>query len=174
MRSLIAALTLVAVPAAFAADWKVVETPDFSVNLPGAAAKKEMVEQAESGEVKITIWGVQTPNAFFAVSIADYPKGIDGDVLERVRDGAMASVQATLERDVGVFLDSAAGAPKKKYEGREFDATTKSGIKLAARLFLVENRLYQMICVSPKTAFDSAAYKKFVESFKLRHAAASR
>lgn len=157
---------MLAAPAGFAAEWKLLETPDFSVNLPGVANKKEMTEQATGGNVKVTIWGVQTPNAFFAVSTADYPTGIDASVLERVRDGAMSSVQAELGKDVAVLLDSANA--KKKYAGREFDANTKTGIKLAARLFLVEKRLYQMICVSPSGTFSAADFKHFADSFKLK------
>lgn len=165
MRSLTLALTL-ATAAASAADWKTLDTDEFSVTLPGTANKKEMVEQSNSGAVKVTVWGVQTSNAFFAVSIADYPTGIDGDVLGRVRDGAMASVQATVGKDVPLVINS--GNLKKKYPGREFDANTKTGIKLAARLFLVDKRLYQMICVSPSGSFSSADFKQFADSFKLK------
>jgi hypothetical protein len=173
----ILALMLVA-PAAWAADWKPLDTKDFSVSLPGEAKMQEGTEQTEAGPVKTTTWGVQTAGkdgAFFAVSIADYPAGMMGKavpskVLEGARDGAMANVGGTVEKDVGVFLDS--GTPKKKYPGREFNGSTKSGLKLAARLYLVDDRLYQMICVSPKAAFNDADFKQFADSFKLKLAAA--
>ena len=91
-------------------------------------------------------------------------------VLEGARDGAMANVNGTVEKDFSVFLDS--GLPKKKYPGREFDGSTTSGLKLAARLFLVDDRLYQLISVSPKATFNAADFKKFADSFKLKAAAA--
>ena len=169
-RSILAALVL-ASTTVFAAEWKLLETPDFSVKLPGEAKKKEVTQQASSGEVKITVWGVQTANAFFAVSTADYAaQGLESDELVKVRDGAIESMQATLEKDSVVSLDSP--TTKKKYTGREFAAKTKTGIKFAARLFLVEKRLYQIICVSPHGSFSAADFKVFADSFKLRPAMA--
>ena len=81
----------------------------------------------------------------------------------------MANAGGTVEKDIGIFLDS--GTPKKKWPGREFDGTTTSGLKLAARLFLVDDRLYQMICVTPKASFNADNFKKFADSFKLKPAA---
>lgn len=170
-------LCLLAAPAAFAQPvaWKTVDAPTFTVELPGAAEMKEGVEKTQAGDVKTTTWGLQTDAAFYAVSIADYPPGMMGaavpsKVLEGARDGAMANVNGTVEKDFSVFLDS--GLPKKKYPGREFDGSTTSGLKLAARLFLVDDRLYQLISVSPKATFNAADFKKFADSFKLKAAAA--
>lgn len=171
---------MLAAPAAYAAEWKPLDTRDFSVSLPGEAKMQEGVEQTEAGPVKTTTWGVQTTGttgkegSFFAVSIADYPPGmmakaVPSKVLEGARDGAMANVGGTVEKDVGLFLDS--GLPKKKYPGREFNGSTKSGLKLAARLYLVDDRLYQMICVSPKATFNDVDFKQFADSFKLKSAA---
>ena len=155
--------------------WQSLDAPTFTVDVPGVPEMKEGVEQTKAGPVKTTTWSIKTQGAFFAVSIADYPKGAMGNampvkVLEGARDGAMANVGGTVEKDISVFLDS--GTPKKKYPGREFDGTTKSGLKLAARLFLVEDRLYQLICVTPKAGFNAADFKKFADSFKLKKAAA--
>ncbi len=174
MTATLLALMLAGAPAPGALDWKPLDNPAFSVNLPGDAKPQDGTEQTEAGPVKTTTWGVQTPGdkgAFFAVSIADYPPGmmakaVPSKVLEGARDGAMANVGGTVEKDVGVFLDS--GLPKKKYPGREFNGNTKSGLKLAARLYLVDDRLYQMICVSPKAAFNDADFKVFADSFKLK------
>ena len=121
-----------------------------------------------------TTWSTQTAGAFYAVSIADYPKGmmkaaLPSKVLEGARDGAMANVGGKVDQDFAVFLDS--GTPKKKYPGREFNGNTTQGIKLAARLFLVDDRLYQMISVSPIAAFNAADFKKFADSFKLKASA---
>ena len=174
-RSLLAVALLVA-PVSFASDWKTIDGKDFSVSAPGEAKTTEGTEQTEAGPVKTVTWAVQTSTAFYAVSVADYPAGmmknaVPSKVLEGARDGAMANVGGTVEKDLGVFLDS--GTPKKKYPGRDFNGTTKAGIKLAARLFLVDDRLYQMICVSPKDSFNEADFKKFADSFKLKGVAAA-
>ena len=38
-------------------------------------------------------------------------------------------------------------------------------------MFLVDDRLYQMISVSPIAAFNAADFKKFADSFKLKASA---
>lgn len=176
MKTLTAALVLVssvalAQAAAAPPTWAPVDGPTFTAEMPGTASVKEGTEQTAAGPVKTTTWGVQTNGAFFAISIADYPPGmmanaVPSKVLEGARDGAMANVGGTVEKDIGVFLDS--GIPKKKYPGREFDGSTKSGLKLAARLYLVDDRLYQLICVTPKAGFNAADFKRFADSFKLK------
>ncbi len=160
----------VAAPLADAA-WETLDAPTFTVELPAKASMKEGEEKTAAGPVKTTTWSAQTAGAFYAVSIADYPAGmmtkaVPSKVLEGARDGAMANVGGKVEKDFAVFLDS--GTPKKKYPGREFDGTTGAGIKMAARLFLVDDRLYQMISVSPIAAFNEADFKKFADSFKLK------
>lgn len=169
-----AALAQAAAPAPMA--WAPLDGPTFTAEMPGAPSVKEGTEQTQAGPVKTTTWGVQTNGAFFAISTADYPPGmmtnaVPSKVLEGARDGAMANVGGTVEKDIGMFLDS--GLPKKKYPGREFDGTTKSGLKLAARLFLVDDRLYQLICVTPKAGFNAADFKRFADSFKLKKGGAA-
>ena len=151
--------------------WQALDTATFTVDLPGAATMKEGVEKTKAGDVNTTTWSVQTAGAFYAVSIADYPQGmmkaaLPVKVLEGARDGAMANVGGTVEKDFAVFLDS--GVAKKQYPGREFNGTTTQGIKLAARLFLVDDRLYQMISVSPISSFSEEDFTKFADSFKLK------
>jgi hypothetical protein len=163
--------TPVAPEAVAAKGWQTIDNASFSVEVPGAPKVEEGTEQTAAGAVKTTTWGVQGSSSFFAVSTADYPPGmmaaaVPSKVLEGARDGAMANVGGTVEDDIGVFLDS--GLPKKKYPGREFNGSTKSGLKLAARLFLVDDRLYQLICVSPKASFNADDFKKFADSFKLK------
>ena len=153
------------------AEWQKLETDTFTAELPGKAAMKEGEESTAAGKVKTLTWSAQTPGAFFAVSVADYPAGmmskaIPSKVLEGARDGAMANVGGKIEKDFAVFLDS--DTPKKKWPGREFDGTTEAGIKMGARLFLVGDRLYQMICVSPTAAYNETDFKKFADSFKLK------
>lgn len=171
---LLASAALAQAPAA-APTWGPVDGPTFTAEMPGTPSVKEGTEQTAAGAVKTTTWGVQTQGAFFAISIADYPPGmmanaVPSKVLEGARDGAMANVGGTVEKDIGLFLDS--GIPKKKYPGREFDGSTKSGLKLAARLYLADDRLYQLICVTPKAQYNPEDFKRFADSFKLKKAGA--
>ena len=156
--------------------WQPLETPEFSVLVPGKAKATEGTEQTEAGPVKTVTWAIQTVGPFFAVSTADYPAGkmsnaTTSKVLEGARDGAMQNVQGVVEKDAPVFLELE--GRKKRYEGREFFGSTKAGIRIGARLFLVDDRLYQLICVSPRRDFTEEEFRKFVDSFKVKSAVAA-
>jgi hypothetical protein len=171
-----AAAAPIAEPPPVPVAWQALETATFTIDVPGAAKMQEGIEKTQAGPVNTTTWSIQTGTAFYAVSIADYPKGmmaaaVPSKVLEGARDGAMANVGGKVDKDFTVFLES--GVAKKKYPGREFDGVTNAGVKMAARLFLVDDRLYQMIAVSPVPQFNPEDFKKFADSFKLKPAAAA-
>src|SRR5205085_2073572 len=100
--------------------WAPLDAPSFTAEMPGTPNLKEGKEQTAAGDVKTVTWGVQTAGAFYAISTADYPPGmmtnaLPSKVLEGARDGAMANVGGTIEKDISVFLP--APGLKKKYPG---------------------------------------------------------
>lgn len=158
-----------AAPAIAAVEWRPLETADFAVSLPGAPVATQSVE--ENGAMTTSSWALQTPNAYFAVSATDFQTGTLSNaepsrILAASRDEALTSAKAVLEKDAAVFLEGA--AKKKKYEGREFFANAPTDVRLATRLFVVDDRLYQLMMASTKSGFNEDAFRKFVDSFKLK------
>lgn len=165
------AFAQLAQPQPQAPKWYPIDATLFTAEMPGIPNVKEGKEKANDTEVKMVTWGSAVNDVYYALAVAEYPPGVmqaglPGKFLESSRDGAMAQVNATVEHDTMVFLDS--GIPKKKYPGREFDGSTPAGLKVAARVFLVDDRLFQLIVVAKAKVFNAADFKRFADSFKLK------
>ena len=163
-------VALLAVPA-FAEEWKEVGNETFTAVLPGDPKVQDDAVETAAGKMKTRTWASQKANAYYAISMVSYPpdlvhKSIPSKMLEGARDGALANIQATLEKDYGVFIDS--GIPKKKWPGRELFANAPQGMRYAARLYLVDAELYQIIVVRKASEGSDDDFKKIVESFKLK------
>ncbi len=169
---LLVAAALAAPPAVRAEDWKKVETPTFEALLPCAQPKlEEQAMETQIGQARMRMWQCETKDAFAALSTVEYPadavaKAVPAKMLDGARDGALANINGTLEREVPILLDS--GQPKKKWPGREFAGVTPAGIVYEARIYLVDNRLYQLALVHPKASDVAATFKKLADSFKLK------
>jgi hypothetical protein len=167
MRLAVAAVVLWTATAV-AADWKHVKDADFEIDLPGEAKVESDTTDTAIGKVTNTMHQVVVGKAMYALSYADYPadfekKAIPSKALEGARDGAVANINATLVNDTPVFVDS--GMPKRKWPGRDFSATTPQGVKYAARIILVGNRLYQIVAVGEGT-YDEATLERMKSTFK--------
>ena len=170
MRPYLLLVVLCAVPA-FAEDWKEVGNDVFTAQMPGDPKVEDSAVDTEAGKMKTRTWSSQKGNAYYAIAMVGYPpdlvhKSIPSKMLEGARDGALANIQATLEKDYGVFIDS--GIPKKKWPGRELFANAPQGMRYAARLYLVDAELYQIIVVRKASEGSDEDFKKMVASFKLK------
>jgi len=102
------------------------------------------------------------------VGYSDYPEEMvkESDpekILDGSRDGAVRNANGKLVLENKISLD---GNP-----GRELviDAKGKGGqdATMKARVFLVKNRLYQVMVVAPKGQVSGAEIDDFLKSFKL-------
>lgn len=168
-------IVLCAVPAS-AEDWTAVGNETFAALLPGDPQVKDDAVETAAGKMKTRTWSSQRSGAYFAIAMVSYPpdlvhKSIPSKMLEGARDGALANIQGVIEKDYGVFIDS--GLPKKKWPGREIFATAPQGMRYAARLYLIDADLYQLIVVRKSAEGTDDDFKKLVESFKLKPPAAA-
>jgi hypothetical protein len=99
-----------------------------------------------------------TQFAVFAVSYADLPPKISGskNLLDRVRKGVLAGISGKLK--------STSNISHKGYPGREFQATADSGL-YTSRIFLVNNRLYQLVVVVMPNKVSADEVRFFLSSF---------
>ncbi len=156
---------------AWAEEWKSLETPDFSVSFPGEVKRSERSDDTQAGSVKTQIWSVDLEHQSFTFAVSEYApeqlkKSSPATMLEFARDGAMANVGGTLDKDAPTTLDS--GEPKKKWPGREFSFHTEKGLQFNSRAFLVSNRLFSLLVVHDGTVKDSADFVRFADSLKLK------
>jgi hypothetical protein len=170
MQRLMLLTAVVCAQLASAADWKPFNGGEYSISFPGTPTTSSRTDQTGIGPVKSSVVTVELPHQSFTLAITEYPldlvkKSQPAKMLEGARDGAVANVQGTLDKDIAVQLDS--GDPKKKWPGREFTAHTSKAV-MASRLYLVNNKLYSLLLVRDQTVTDDADFTRFADSLKLK------
>lgn len=141
------------------------ETPfagdGFRVAFPG---KPKITTQAVPG-VTLKMWLVEKKTGAFFVAVANLPEpvppGMEKVVLDKARDGALKNARAELKAE----KDIQAG----KHPGREIVAglNQPQGALLRLRLFLVGQRLYQVMVVGQAEFVEDRTGTAFLDSFAL-------
>ncbi len=148
--------------------WKEFQSKEggFSVLLPGAPVEEKQAVQTELGpiEVRTFTFGLKENVGAYVVSFNDYPvelvKQSDPQkMLDGARDGAVRTVKGRLLSEKKITLD---GAP-----GRELRIEAPGTLVIQSRIYLVKNRLYQILAVTQKEKAADAEITKFRDSFKL-------
>ena len=125
------------------------------------------------GRVTAHLYSSERPDSYFAVGYSDYPAGL---VLGSSPESLFAGVRDTwVKRLNGKLLSSGPIRLKQKdhpieYQGLEFTAEGKVkdiDTHLHARVYLVDQRLYQVIAMARKAEFPQATVNTFLNSFKL-------
>jgi hypothetical protein len=136
----------------------------FKVQMPGTPTEKS---QSAMG-LTVKAWSLEEGNGAYVVSATDLPAALIGQgaaaleqQLDSAREGAMRSSGSKLTKEEKITL---AG----KYPGRhiEADVPSKNG-KMKARIYIVGNRLYQVLAVGTESWMSSGDVTKFLESLEL-------
>ena len=159
-----AAAALVFSATARAEEWKEQSLKDCqcTASFPGTPQTRTQKMQSAVGSLDSTMFLLEVPGqAFYALAYVDYPKELAAkpdELLDGARDGAVAKIKGQLKTENKITL---AGAP-----GRELRIEAPGDVVLQARIYLVNQRLYQSIVVVQKGRADAPENKKFLESFK--------
>jgi hypothetical protein len=149
-------------------EWKTF-SPDaghFAVQMPGTPTEFKKTVEAPGGAVEVLVYELAVPGTEgkFAVSYFDIPEasakpGTEDKRLDNARDGAIASSKGKLKREKSLLLDT--------YPGREITIEIEGKGLVAVRLYVVRNRLYQVMAVGPSDLVTSQDAQKFLGSFRL-------
>lgn len=139
----------------------------FSVMTP--VSLKETVQAVDTavGSVDIHLFIGEKGNSAYMVGYSDYPAEIieqsdPAAMLDGARDGAVSNISGTLISETAITLD---GNP-----GRELVITAKvddSDADVKARIYMVGNRLYQVLVIGVKGEVTPEDADAFLQSFKL-------
>ena len=135
-----------------------------SAQFPGTPQTKSQKMQSSIGPLDSKMIMLEVPNsAFYALAYVDYPKEEVGKanpdkLLDGARDGAVGKVKGTLKSETKISMNG--------FPGRELRIEAPGDIALAARIYLVKERLYQTLVVTPKPRSEAPEVKKFLDSFK--------
>ena len=140
----------------------------FSVLMRGQARYVRQPVDTPGGKTSAHLYSSDRPDAFFAVGYSDYPLAYvlasnPAELLTGVRD-------TWIRRIDGKLLVSSPVKLQGKYPGLEF--TGEGSVKgepafLQARLFLVDQRLYQVIAMARKGQIAQGVLNRYLNSFRL-------
>jgi hypothetical protein len=172
MRKLGLALIFLAILAGCgpASEWRELAVPEggFAILMRGQPQYFPQQLDTPAGKMSAYLYSSDRPDAYFAVGYTDFPLALAvGAAPDKIFAGA---------RDTWVKrIDGTPGrlTPLKlagKYPGVHFTAEGKYRDREAVvegRLYLVDQRLYQMVAISEKGAIAQGVVNRFLASFRL-------
>jgi hypothetical protein len=148
------------------AEWKEFSSKEgqFKVLMPGKPKQEDLETAGDFGKGVLHMNSVHVGKTFYGANYGDFPAAIKKAPLKKVldssRDGAVANLEGKLAREKDIKLG--------KYPGREVQIEVGEGKQLfRARVYLVEQRLYQVVVCGTKEVATSKEAERFLDSFKL-------
>lgn len=165
-RTLIVTLVIAIVPVfASAAPFSSMEG-GFQINAPVTPKEETKELKTVLGTMPLKLFsGSLSDTAMFMVGYADFPKGTTAlgnidDMLDGAVNGATTNTKGTLVRSKKITLGT--------NPGREADIEILGGkVTIRSRFYLVNDRLYQVLVLTPTTDLNAAEVSNFLDSFKL-------
>ncbi|MBI5564917.1 MAG: hypothetical protein HY870_08485 [Chloroflexi bacterium] len=139
----------------------------FSIMTPFTLKESTQSADTAIGQIDFHMFLAESGNVAYMVGYSDYPAEIvqqsnPEQMLDGGRDCAAANLKGQVISEDKLTLDT--------HPGREFtiNATANNlAVTVQARMYLVENRLYQIMLVTPKSEFNRTEADSFLKSFKL-------
>lgn len=142
------------------------EAGDFSINMPVTPSHKSNESKLANGEaIRFELYSaLEEKKAAYIVAVIKYPDTlIKPGVEEIMLNGVSEQVKSK-----GSLLGERKIKLNGKYPGREITILSKGGkVAVRTRLYLVENRLYQIVVSAPKENIDNQANQAYLDSFLL-------
>ena len=152
-------------------EWKEFRSKEggFEVLTPVTPAYRKQSSNTPAGTFDVHFFAASATPHTYVISYLDFPEAQINEsgpaaVLEANRDSFVQGVRGKLAEDQKVSLD--------RHPGREFRVERPgdgqaAGREYRVRQYLVRNRLYQVIAVSPKADSAPPELARFLDSFKL-------
>ncbi len=152
-------------------EWKEFRSKEgaFAVLAPVTPVYRKQTSTTPGGTFDIHFFAATAAPYTYAVSYLDFPQAQIEEsgaaaVLEANRDSFAAGVRGKLAGDEKISLERHPGRAFRVERPGEAPA---AGKEYRVRQYLVGNRLYQVIAVSPRAAGSSPDLSRFLDSFKL-------
>lgn len=146
--------------------WKefVAKEGQFKVSMPGAPKQNKLDTESDFGKGVLYMNVVVAGKTMYAANYSDFPAEVKKATLKQVydssRDGAVTNMDGKLVSEKDVKLG--------EHPGREIRIDVAEGKRLfRVRVYLVDQRLYQVVVFGTPEAATSKEADKFLDSFKL-------
>ena len=141
------------------------EDDRFLALFPREPTKRVETANTPQGPLRNHIYSVSEGQSTFSIAVArfrtDHVKAVGQTaVLDGARDGAVLNTLGKLLSELLIELDG--------YPGREIKISVAGGkVTIQGRMFLVRNRLYQVLVGTPVDDSYEPAVSRFLDSFRL-------
>ena len=144
------------------------ETGELRVETPAPFEETQQAIQTPVGPVEIHTFTAEAEDSAYVIAYSDYPSAIVEEtnpqaLLDSSRDGAVTNLGGTLLSEEAVEIDGYPGRSLVISTGAETDEPAT----ISSRIYLVDNRLYQVLVVIPEGKNVEKAAAGFLESFAL-------
>jgi hypothetical protein len=167
-------------------EWRELEVSEggFAVLMRGEPHYVRQVLDTPAGHMSAHLYSSESPDSYFAVGYHDYPLALivganPEEVFKGVRDTWVRRINGRLlmkdnplklaRRYPGIEFTAEGSSPRGgKPSGGEVDSKpAEADTFVQARLFLVDQRLYQIIAMGRKSEVSQGVVNRFLDSFKL-------
>lgn len=137
----------------------------FSVLMPKKPSRETQTVDTSLGPIEIQFFSAELADTVYMVAYSDYPAAFVAQsnpvvILDGARDGAVANVKGKLVSEHVIFIGGNTGR-ELRIEIPDAKMTAVS------RIFLVNNRLYQVMALMPAERFSSDEITTYLDSFAL-------
>ena len=146
-------------------DWKEFASKEgrFKVLMPSEPTHRENETESDFGKGTLIMETVEHSGGMFGANYCDYPAEIKKHspdrVLDSSRDGCVANLDGKLVSEKKIKLG--------EHPGRDIQVEVDGKHIFRARVYLVGQRLYQVVVFGPKELATSKDAEKFLKSFEL-------
>jgi hypothetical protein len=136
----------------------------FAVSMPGEPDHQKQTIRSPSGPLQVNVYTFQRPSTIYSVTCVEYPEGaIQPDSAEQIVRQAKDGMSKSLEGKVVAERElSLSGNP-----GREFQCNMKNGMFARVRIYLVKNRMYEVVVATLPENRAGGDLVRFLNSFRL-------
>ena len=136
----------------------------FKVLMPGTVKQYKLDTESDFGKGVLHMNTVEAGKTLYGANYCDFPAEVKKvprkQVYDSSRDGAVANMEGKLASEKDTKLG--------EHPGREIRIDVAGGKRLfRVRVYLVEQRLYQVVVFGTPEAATSKEADKFLDSFKL-------
>ncbi len=159
-------------------NWREFRSPDgFTAVLPGRPQTVSREIKLPDAKVQMSMTSTGIGATLFAVGAAELPSGLSADASARqrtvthLRDALVRNVNGSITKTSAATLPVPPGDSRKVLTAEAIEATGRDSsgraVQLAARLFIVDDRLYQIVALSAEGEVSPDALDTFFASFRL-------
>jgi hypothetical protein len=136
----------------------------FTVAMPEKPSEKTSKIPTDLGQLELHIFIVDQKERAYLVTYSDYPAGTVKDNADKILTGVVEGNAKSLKSKVASEEKITIG--KKKHPGREIkiEMPDKKGL-YRARIYLVGDRLYQVVALGPEEFAKGKEVDEYLKSF---------